>query len=455
MIAPYPHQRSLLAAVVVSSTLFWLGLALLMMTVADRYLPELGPEYPAAIIAAIAILAHTGFYIRKAKRVAYLHGHAVEIGPRQHPDLHARLRAVCKRLGIENVPNAYLFQDPRLGNSFGLRFRRQDYIAVNGELIGALTERQGAIDFYIGYELARIRDRHARWAAFLSPATALPLLGPAYSRAQIYRYDRFGLAGSKTRVDAAFALAVQASGSRRWKSFNVAQFAAQSLSSRSFWMSLIELTSGIPWLSKRIAQLRAIATDSDAFVPRRHLLAYPAALLVPHVGLGSGGGAVRLLFVLLWAGIAVNAGVLGYRQLLESGVLEQIESRFEDKIITFPWSGTTGRGGLPPTASEAEIGKDEAADTYARLDADLKRLGSIARERQKKQGGIPCEVGNIAALQLNYRADRYAFSCDEPTVYTVIEAGEFEPGRPSYLRVYNWKEKRLAPGGAAKAAGEK
>ena len=70
---------------------------------------------------------------------------------------------------------------------------------------------------------------------------------------------------------------------------------------------------------------------------------------------------------------------------------------------------------------------------------------AIAAERSAKLGGIACEVGPIQNLRLHYRAERYAFSCDEPLVYTVIEAGEFEPGRPSFLHNYNWRLKRFSP----------
>jgi uncharacterized phage-associated protein len=60
-------------------------------------------------------------------------------------------------------------------------------------------------------------------------------------------------------------------------------------------------------------------------------------------------------------------------------------------------------------------------------------------------GGNPCEVGDIQRLLLYYKTERYAFSCNEPLVYTMVEASEFEPGRPSYIRAYHWKEKQIVP----------
>ena len=121
---------------------------------------------------------------------------------------------------VAETPDTYLFQNPEIPDCFSVRFRGQNFLALNGEVVGTLTERQGAIDFVMGHEIGRINDHHARWIPFIFPAMVLPLLGPAYARAKVYSYDRYGIAACKAKVDAAFALAVVASGSRRWKSFN-------------------------------------------------------------------------------------------------------------------------------------------------------------------------------------------------------------------------------------------
>ena len=165
--------------------------------------------------AVLIILAYLVAHLRKARQVAYLRGEAVEIGAKQHPDLFSRLKSTCRRLGIQDRPAAYLFQNPEITDCFSLRFQGASFLALNGEVIGALTDRQGAIDFVMGQELGLIDDRQAPWITFLLPASVLPLIGAAYARAKIYSYDRYGIAACKTKVDAAFALAVGASGSRR------------------------------------------------------------------------------------------------------------------------------------------------------------------------------------------------------------------------------------------------
>ncbi|MDX1487344.1 MAG: M48 family metallopeptidase, partial [Acidiferrobacterales bacterium] len=324
----YPHEQRLFAVAVILSVLFWSGLALLLKATADRHLLGVGLHYVAAGLAVFIILAYVAVHLRKARLVAYLLGNAVEIGQHQYPDLHSRLKTVCRRLDIGEIPRAYLFQNPEIPDCFSVRFGGQSFLALNGEVVGVLTDRQGAIDFVMGHELGRINDRHRRFMPFIFPTLVLPLVGPAYARAKVYSYDRHGIAACKAKVDAAFALAVVASGSRRWKSFNIAQFAGQSGASSGFWMALNELSSPMPWLSKRVAHLRAIATSSATLIPRRNPLAHLAAMLIPNLGARPWSGFWRLLLFLLWVAVIVHTAAIGYRELQRTGFMGRVTASF-------------------------------------------------------------------------------------------------------------------------------
>jgi type II secretory pathway pseudopilin PulG len=105
--------------------------------------------------------------------------------------------------------------------------------------------------------------------------------------------------------NAARAMAALAAGSRRWQQLEVAAFERQAVQSSGFWMSFHELTSGYPWLTKRVVRVM----DPNAAVPRRNAFAYLLALCVPYAGrLGGGFGfliLVYLIFVL--AAVAIPA----------------------------------------------------------------------------------------------------------------------------------------------------
>lgn len=441
MPAPYPHEKPLLAVLVALSALFWLGLALGLPGALERYFPGQGALAAGLLIGGVLILTHATDVLRRAGRVASLLGHAVEIGPEQYPDLHARLKTAARRLGIELAPRVFLFRHPGLGPSCGLRFAGRSYLALDAEVVGALTEHQGAINFFIGRALATAHKQRAALETFLLPALVLPLIGPAYRRAQVYTADRAGLAACKNKGDAALALALLAGGSRRFKSLDIAGYAARSLALGAFLSSFMELVSGTPPLPKRVMHLRSAATQSELLLPRRHLLAWLAALLVPYLAPRT-ASVMRLVAAALWALLVVLAVHAGQRLLAQSGLIEMLESRFVDKII---WLRPAPSEPAPLPAAAPAPPPEAKTDAYARLDADLKRIGDLALARQRRHGGIPCELGDLGGLSLNFPPGRYALSCDEPVVYTLVETGEFEPGRGAHLRAYHWKEGRIIP----------
>lgn len=121
----------------------------------------------------------------------------------------------------------------------------------------------------------------------------------------------------------------------------------------------------------------------------------------------------------LWCALIVLTALAGVRLAAESARSTRLEDRFAAKLAApgdmsvlapAPWQQDTPGVGSDPNA-------------YAAVDADLARIGEIARFRHRRDGGIPCELGRLEALELNFPASRYALSCDEPVIYTPIETG--------------------------------
>lgn len=425
------------------ATIFWFGVSWLLKLAAERYLPMFGIDHVSnarllALLLLVLILLLIGYFIYMAKQAAFLRGHAVEISEKQLPDLHTRLLAACERLGIDDVPLCYLVSHKRYPRTHHLRYQGEDLLLLNSDLVNAFSDRQGAVDFLIGYELASIHDPINKWRYFLWPTEVLPLLGPGAARMQIYRYDMTAINACHTKVDAAFALAIGASGAQRWKSLNIPHFASQSADISQFWMALFELLADMPWSTKRMARLRGIATHSDSFIPRRHPLAFVIAVFIPYANLRRLAGLRHLVFLILWLSVIVFWGALGLQQ-----------ARQHDLFGLFGTPTT-----LLPDSEQAQVhGKVNQAtkqnsNPYRRLHADLKALGQLALSRYKIRGGVPCELGNVASIYLNYQSNRYAFSCDEPIVYTLVARGEFEPGRAAHLQSYNWQSNKIIMGPA-------
>lgn len=427
------------AAAVFFAALFWTGLALLLFTLLSHQFSGLSPAYPFGLMAAAVIVTQAALWLRRSGQVAWLRGRAVEVGARQFPEMHAHLRSACQRLGVE-PPAAYVFQRSRPGDFFHQRRRRRQVIAFSAGLFDAASDHPGTFEFFVGHALGR--GIKSRWAAFLFPVTVLPLLGPAGGRLRIHCADRYGLAACKNPGDAVLALMLLAHRGRRWKSVHAGSLLAQDAVARGFTASLFELASATPWLTTRLARLRAEVAQEKPLSSRRHPLAYVAALFIPSLAPRARGGLMRLLFALLWVLVLAYLGNSAYQWQARHGVLAAIEGEIKNAVMHFSRAPAVT---ATPSENGAPAPANAGLDPYARLDQDLRQLGELALARQSKVGGNPCEIGNLGALRLNFRAERYAFSCDEPLVYTVIDLGEFVPGEASHLRAYNWKEKRLVP----------
>jgi hypothetical protein len=439
---PTPRERHLLIAAAAVSALFWLGLLALWLAAAARYFPDYGAEFQLGPPVALIILIVGADFLRRAWWLATLRGHAVAVGPKQYPDLHERLRTVCQRLETAE-PALWLMPLRRYGTSVGLRIGGGGHVVIDSDVVGTFTDHQGALDFFLGRGLAALNAPAQMFGVWLLPATVVPLLGPAWARANEHAADRAGLAACRAKADAALALAYVAAGSRRWKSLSLLDFAAQPGKSNEFLASLMELVSGKPWLSRRIGRLHANATGSRDLLGTRHPLAHAVALLVPRLALTEPGATLRMVMVFLWGAMAA----LGI----------YVATLLRSDPAPAPGAGGTQLKTAESATTKAPGGSTSAA-TYNylyRLDFDLRTLGELAATRRKKLGGNPCEVGKIENLHdLNYPATRYAFSCDEPLVYTAVETGEFEPGRPGYLRIYNWQDEKFVEPSAPTAPAE-
>jgi hypothetical protein len=468
----FPRGDWPLAAAAAGAALFWLGLVALGVKLGARFFPAASPSYTAALFALVIIVAYAATFLRRAAQVAWLHGHAVEVGADQHPDLathvknaarrladaHARERAAHGRLpagAFERLPRVFLFHDPAREPGFGATLLGEQYLALNAAALDALAERPGAIDFHIGVALAELHDPQRHWRGLLLPARVLPLIGPALGRAETYRRDRTGLAACKAPVDAAFALAVLANGARRGKTLRIAEFVRQGETAGGFWLSLMALGASHPWPARRLARLRALATSGQTTATPYHALAWLVALAVPALGTSARAIAARMLLLMLWVAIAIHAGLGAQRLLAERGIIEVTETRLDNKPLRLPAAGEAPASAAPAPAPATD------AEPYARLNDDLRLIGEAAAKRSQQQGTIVCEIDGLRnSRELNFPPGRYALSCNEPVVYTVVEDSEFEPGRPSFLHSYHWRDKRLltpsmppAPGGKA-ASGE-
>ena len=259
------------------------------------------------------LLFFLGYCFAQSALVSYIKGTAVHITGGQFPDLQRQVMECCAKLGLEEVPDAYLMQMGGALNAFAIRFLGRDFLVLYSDVVDALEDNPDALNFYIGHEIGHIKRKHLSWSAVLLPASVLPLLGAAYARAREYTCDRHGLAACADPVNAQLGLAALAAGGKRWRTLDKGAYLTQAQHSGGFWMSFHELVGDYPWLVKRMGAVKALAAGEEAGHPPRHPGAVALALFVPRFGLGGGGG---LLLTVALIGVLAAVAIPAYQDYM-------------------------------------------------------------------------------------------------------------------------------------------
>ncbi|MGP4843970.1 pilin [Marinobacter sp. 1Y8] len=294
----YKHEKPLLGIAIALSSIFWLAVVLGTIGIVLIYL---------ALGYLIFLFAHSAF-------ISHLKGSGVKISEEQYPDLYAKLVRGCERVGLKEVPEAYLLRADFF-NALATKFRGRHFVVLFTDVVDALDDQPGAIDFYIGHELGHIHRKHLTWRSFVMPASILPVLGPALRRAEEYTCDRYGVACCDSEDDIKMAIAAISAGDTRWKTLNVDAFLGQVEATNGFWMSFNELTGDYPWLTKRMATAIAAYQGVPVKLPRRHGFAWFLSLFVPR--LGAGGGVASVFVVVAVIGILAAVAIPAYQDYIQ------------------------------------------------------------------------------------------------------------------------------------------
>lgn len=284
----YKKEKTLFTLHAVISSIFWLVLIVGTAGLALIYL----------------LFFFIAYLFAQSALISWLKGNGVKITAEQFPDLFARHKACCDALDVQPRPDAYVIQGGGILNAFATRFMGRDFVVLYSNIIDAMADNPEAINFYVGHELAHIKRRHLRWGAFIWPASILPWLGAAYSRAREYTCDQYGRFCCSDPQVAMRGMLVLAAGEKRWKDVSVDAYLTQAKETGSFWMAFHELVADYPWLVKRAARIN----DPAYKAPLRNPFAWLFALFVPRLGGGGAGGVIVVVAIIgILAAVALPA----------------------------------------------------------------------------------------------------------------------------------------------------
>lgn len=379
----YPNEGRLRAIALAISLVFWVLLIVGTLGIGLLYL----------------LAAYVFYLFAQSAFISHIRGHAVLVGSTQMPDLHARVERCRKLLQCDSVPDVYLLHGNGVFNAFATRFLGRNFLVLLSDVVDALDERPDSIDFYIGHELGHIRQKHLSWGVILAPALFLPWLGAAYSRAREYTCDRHGLACCADPEDALRGVAALAAGRERWRTMEMADYAAQSRMSGGFWMSFHELVGDYPWLTKRVAWLRSLIEQGKPDLPRRSGWAWVLALFVPRI---PGAGGSGFLVVVAMIGILAAVAVPAYQDYTQRSVLTaalQQAVPYEQAVLAYAQKNNRW------PASSAEAGMKPAGPSGRVQSIDIGQQGVVRVELSGKplQGGALVLEPYVENQRLNWR----------------------------------------------------
>lgn len=106
-----------------------------------------------------------------------------------------------------------------------------------------------------------------------------------------------------------------AGGREAGRTLDPREFAGQHRAERGFFVSLHELTSTYPTLSKRTADIEALGSGSTPATPPRHPLSWFLALFIPSTG---GNAMANLVLTMVMVGLLAAMAVPAFNKVREA-----------------------------------------------------------------------------------------------------------------------------------------
>ncbi len=356
----YKNEKPLFRIAAIISAIFWVALTIGTFGIVLLYL----------------LLGYLFFLFAHSAFISHLKGSGVRISENQYPDLYEKLQNGCSKVGLTEIPEAYLLRTDFF-NAMATKFLGRHFVVLFTDVVDSLESQPGAIDFYIGHELGHIHRKHLTWSTFIMPASVLPIIGSALRRAEEYTCDRYGVACCQSENDIKAAIAAIAAGDTRWKTINVDSYLDQIADTSGFWMSFNELTSDYPWLTKRMASAIALSQGQEVTHPKRHGFAWLLSIFIPRFGAG-GAGSLLLTVAMTVAMIGILAAVAipAYKDYVErarfaSAYAESLE--VQDRVTEY----VSGNNEWPASMQSLGYESDSLSNEASSYQIDIFNNGVI------------------------------------------------------------------------------
>lgn len=191
-----------------------------------------------------------------ALMIGSIRGNGVRVSEAQFPDVYDRIQALSLDMRLKKVPDVFIVQSEGALNAFATRFFGRDVVVLYSEVF-ELARQQGEkeLEFIIAHELAHVKRRHL-WKSWLTlPASWIPFLSEAYSRAAEYTCDRHAAHYVNDGKAAKNALTILGVGKVLYREVNEEAYVRQIEQESNPFVWLAEKLSTHPVLPKRIQHI--------------------------------------------------------------------------------------------------------------------------------------------------------------------------------------------------------
>ena len=360
-------ERKYFPFVVIVSVLLWLVLVISLIGI-----------FYALLIGFFLWLGH-------GLLAAHLRAEAVRVSERQWPQLHATFLDVCAQLGVRQPPGLYVLQAGGALNAFATRHSGRDFVVLFSDFVEAFDPQSPEIKFILGHELGHLQSSHILKQVLLAPGLFFPLLGPAYRRSWETSCDRHGVYAAQDYDGALRAMLTLSGGKGSGRTLDAEAFASQHEEERGFFVSLHELTSHYPTLSRRVRELRGLKTGAVSRNAPRNPFAYLIALFMPGGQLGGGGANALTMVVIL--GLLAALAIPAFQKVRQAAIEKACYNNRSTLGAVLTQHVLEQNGKVPQTFAEI-VGPEKYLKTMPVCPAG----GAYSAERNAQEFQVVCSV---------------------------------------------------------------
>lgn len=231
----------------------------------------------AQYVPLMVAMGYVAFFMLLSKIGAlllqgYIKSNCIKVSEKQLPEVYALVKEHAEALQLANVPETYILQGNGVLNAFATRLSKRNFVVLYSDVLEmAYQEGIEAVSFIIGHELGHIKRNHLTFFknTFIFPATFVPFLSLAYSRAREHTCDNVGFAVSPH--GALKGLLLLGAGKKLYTQICVNQLLMDAAQEQGFATLCAEIIATHPPLCKRIEAMNKqyqdyLVSDDACFV---------------------------------------------------------------------------------------------------------------------------------------------------------------------------------------------